>query len=422
LIKVAFWYDRPAAYSGGLNYLRNLLYALSRVEGCQVEPFIFFGRSVSDDLVRPFESLATVIRTPILDRKSVAWFAHQIFHRIFRSLLMVQLVIRPYGISIVSHAEALFGRSRPFRIVSWIPDFQYLHLPEFFPHDSAFGTRRELRMAEETDVLVLSSFAALADFRRISAGKISTSVVVLQFVSQPSATGGDSQLPSVESTLQKHDIRGPYFFLPNQFWRHKNHAVVFAAVKALKARGLEIVVVCTGNLRDYRGRDSDYVDGLVRFIEENDLGGNVKILGQIDHSDVLCLMRHSVSVINPSRFEGWSSTVEEARSMGQRIILSNIRVHLEQSPENASYFNPEDSLELADLLASHWSSGQTGASEERTSRAAIELRQRTLAFGRTYARLIAALDAGLLEKRVYDSFDQLPEARAVPDPMNGSST
>jgi glycosyltransferase involved in cell wall biosynthesis len=419
---VAFWYDRPAEYSGGLNYLRNLLYALSSLEECRIEPYIFFGRSVSNDLVQPFERLATVVRTPVLDRKSAAWFAHKILHRIFGSLLMVNLAIRPFGISIVSHAATLYARRRPFRIISWIPDFQYLHLPELFPNDSRVSTRRQLRIAAETDALVLSSFTALADFQRIAAGKISTSIVVLQFVSQPSVAGNGSQPSIADSILQKYSIRGRYFFLPNQFWKHKNHMVVFAAVKLLRARGLEVVVVCTGNLRDYRARDSEYVDGLVRFIDENNLGKNIAILGLIDHSEVLTIMRNSVSVINPSRFEGWSSTVEEARSMGQRIMLSSIPVHLEQSPKNASYFNPDDPLALADLLADHWTGGQTGVREEEATRAAIELRQRTLAYGSAYARLVAAVDAGLLEKRVYDAVDHLPDGRASADAQNEPTT
>jgi glycosyltransferase involved in cell wall biosynthesis len=415
LIKVAFWYDRPAEYSGGLNYLRNLLYALSCVEDCQIQPYIFFGKSVSADLVRPFENLATVVRTSILDRKSIAWFAHQILHRIFGSLLMVQLAIRPFGISIVSHPAVIFGRRRSFRIISWIPDFQYLHLPELFPADFVDkNSDRVLSIATQTDALVLSSFAALADFQRIAADKVTASVIVLQFVSQPSVGGNESTSPRAELILQKYGIRGPYFFMPNQFWKHKNHAVVFAAVDALKARGLPVVVVCTGNLRDYRVRDSQYADELIRFIEERKLDENIKILGQIDHSDVLCLMQCCITVINPSRFEGWSSTVEEARSMGQRLILSSIPVHLEQNPDGASYFNPDDHLALADLMADRWADGRTGVCEEQRSRAAIELRRRTVSYGRAYARLVAALDAGSLEKRVYETLSDLPDDSRSP--------
>ena len=30
-------------------------------------------------------------------------------------------------------------------------------------------------------------------------------------------------------------------------------------------------------------------------------------------------MYHSVSLINPSKFEGWSSSVEQAKSMGKKL-------------------------------------------------------------------------------------------------------
>jgi glycosyltransferase involved in cell wall biosynthesis len=77
-------------------------------------------------------------------------------------------------------------------------------------------------------------------------------------------------------------------------------------------------------------KDTTYVDGLLKFIEDKDLGRNNRILGLINYVDVLFLMRSCVAVLNPSRFEGWSSTVEEAKSMGKRLILSSIPVHREQ--------------------------------------------------------------------------------------------
>jgi glycosyltransferase involved in cell wall biosynthesis len=416
LIKVAFWFDRPAQYSGGLNYLKNLLFALSCIGGSTVQPYIFFGQSVSADLVRPFEQFATVVRTSILDRKSASWFAHQILHRIFGSLFMVERAIRPFQISIISHAATIFGRRRRFRIISWIPDFQYLHLPELFPHDTTEGTNRVLRVVAGSDALVLSSFSALSDFQRISADAAAISVVVIPFVSQPSAPAKESQA-NADSVFAKYGIHGRYFFMPNQFWKHKNHAVVFAAVKELKARGTNVVVVCSGNLRDYRVKDYDYINGLMRFIEECNLADNIKILGHIDYSDVLYLMRHSVSLINPSRFEGWSSTVEEARSMGQRLMLSAIPVHLEQNPGNARYFEPDDHLALAGLMADQWSEGLSGVGEEQSKRAAAALRERTVAYGKAYEMLVLALNNGLLEKRIYTSSDQLPAF-----PKNGPST
>ena len=45
-------------------------------------------------------------------------------------------------------------------------------------------------------------------------------------------------------------------------------------------------------------------------------------------------MYHSIALINPSKFEGRSSTVEQGKSMGEKIILSTIPVHKEQKPIN----------------------------------------------------------------------------------------
>jgi glycosyltransferase involved in cell wall biosynthesis len=42
-------------------------------------------------------------------------------------------------------------------------------------------------------------------------------------------------------------------------------------------------------------------------------------------------MRASTALINPSLFEGWSTTVEEAKSTGTPMILSDLGVHREQA-------------------------------------------------------------------------------------------
>ena len=47
-------------------------------------------------------------------------------------------------------------------------------------------------------------------------------------------------LPAGREIERKYGFRGIYFYLPNQFWVHKNHWVVLKAVASLKARGVEI--------------------------------------------------------------------------------------------------------------------------------------------------------------------------------------
>ena len=66
---------------------------------------------------------------------------------------------------------------------------------------------------------------------------------------------------------------------------------------------------------DYRNKD--HVDELKNYISTCGLENNIRLLGFIDYNDLFYFMRHCVSIINPSLFEGWSTTVEEAKSLGK---------------------------------------------------------------------------------------------------------
>ena len=61
-------------------------------------------------------------------------------------------------------------------------------------------------------------------------------------------------------------------------------------------------------------------------------------------------MYHSIAVIQPSKFEGRSSTVEQAKSMGKKILLSNIGIHKEQNPLRGKYFSPDNFQQLSNLM------------------------------------------------------------------------
>jgi len=167
-------------------------------------------------------------------------------------------------------------------------------------------------------------------------------------------------------------------------------AIFLRAVKLLKDRGVDVLVVCTGNLEDYR-IGSGYIDGLSQFIEANGLDSHVKILGLIDYSDVLSMMRSSIAVLNPSRFEGWSSSVEEAKSMGKTVVLSRIAVHIEQSPPNARYFDPDDAVGLSEVLAHLWAAPADASQDEAERVARDALKARTVEFGKAYLDLLRSV-------------------------------
>jgi glycosyltransferase involved in cell wall biosynthesis len=391
-VKVGFWYDRPQEYTGGLNYFKNLLHAVSVANDGRLAPHVFFSKEVDQATCERFAKMATVIRTSVLTRGALLWWLHKILYRVFGKAWVVTWLMRKHGIQVVSHAVDLHGRGFPFKLLSWIPDLQYLHLPHLFPGlDTQKETQRMCYMLESCDLMMLSSYAALQDLQSIAPAQSRTPLRVLQFVSQPSWHSGSDmdRSSSLEALQSRYQFKGPFFFLPNQFWQHKNHKVALEAVRLLKSQGDNVLLLCTGNPRDYRlGKRNTYLDGLRAYIETHALQDNVHILGLIDYNDVLGLMRHCLALLNPSRFEGWSSTVEEGRSLGQRLLLSNISVHLEQNPPRTSFFSPDDPNALAALMKQIWHAPPETPSAERERASLEDLRRRTETFGRGYIRLV----------------------------------
>jgi hypothetical protein len=63
-------------------------------------------------------------------------------------------------------------------------------------------------------------------------------------------------------------------------------------------------------------------------------------------------MKYALAVLQPSLFEGWSTVIEDAKSMNQWVIASDITVHREQIKNNVYFFNPHDELHLSEKIYS----------------------------------------------------------------------
>ena len=120
-------------------------------------------------------------------------------------------------------------------------------------------------------------------------------------------------------------------------------------------------VVASGSMQD--ARDPAFPASIVQAAREQGLEDQFHFLGLVPRSDIPLLMQAAVAVVNPSLFEGWSTVVEEAKSLGVALVLSDLGVHREQAPARARFFDPRDATALADALAVEWQREQGSASE-----------------------------------------------------------
>lgn len=345
MIKVGFIGAVSKEWMGGLNYYKNLLFALDNSEDKKLEIFVFVGKRTNNEIKNMFSSYAKVIENSIFDEGSLKWYLAKIEQYFLKSSFIYAMFFKKYGIQILSHTSLV--NVKHIKTINWIPDFQHVHLPEMFSRQEINRRNKKFeKLINNSNLIILSSYDALKDlknFAQVSEGKAR----VLQFVSQPTKTYFDLNDRDRDVLLNKHNLPDTFFYMPNQFWKHKNHLFVFQAINELKKEGIKICVVCSGHLNDYRNKN--HIEEIKNFINKNDLHENVKLLGLIDYQDVFALIKFSKAVINPSLFEGWSTTVEECKSVNKNMILSDLDVHFEQYP-SATFFKRNNLESLKNIL------------------------------------------------------------------------
>ena len=348
MIKVGFIGSVSKEWMGGLNYFKNLLFAINSIEEKELEVFVFVGKKIDIKTKRMFQEYATVIEDSMFDRKSIKWFLSKIEQKIFKTNILLENILKKHSIQILSHAA--ITNLKNVKTINWIPDFQHIHLPQMFSEKEIQNRNNNfLKLIRDSDLIVFSSFDALKDMKKF-APNYEDKARVLQFVSQPNSRYFELDEHDKSLLLQKYEIKDDFFYIPNQFWKHKNHMMIFEAINELKKDGVEINIVCTGYLGDYRNKT--YIDDIRRIVKLNNLEDNIKLLGLVDYEDVFALIKFSKAVINPSLFEGWSSTVEECKSVGKNMILSDLDVHKEQYP-NAVFFKRDSIKSLKEVLKSY---------------------------------------------------------------------
>jgi glycosyltransferase involved in cell wall biosynthesis len=239
-----------------------------------------------------------------------------------------------------------FPKKWIFNWGGWIPDFQYKHLPHLFSKTEY--NSRELRnknLAMQSPILAFSSQHSLKDYETFFPEN-AENAYLLRFVSNANKNWFANDAVAIQ---HKFNLPDQFFIVCNQFWKHKDHQTVIKAMSILMEKGIEITVVCTGATEDFR--NPDYYPSLVNLAKDLGVENQLKVLGFISRNDQIQLIRRSLAIIQPSQFEGWSTVVEDGRSLGKHIFLSNFEVHLEQNPTNSWFFEMGNEVDLARKIA-----------------------------------------------------------------------
>lgn len=346
-MRVAFTLIGGKNWTGGYNYLLNLVRVLAEHQPGQLVLVLFFGTDTNESEAAPFAQVpgAEIVRTPLMNQSRKA-------RSLAVSLVLgcdsqVRALFRQHGIDVVFEPAQFFGARLGIPAIAWIPDFQHRVLPQLFTRAGFW--KRELgvraQVASGRTIMLSSDDSRLACERYYPATIGRTHTVRFAVPAARLPTPADAR-----AIADAYGLPAVYVFLPNQFWKHKNHLLVVEALVLLRERGLRVVVAASGKQLDTR--NPAHFGEVKAAIKSAGLADSFRLLGMLPYEHIAPLACASVALLNPSHFEGWSTTVEEARSLGVPMLLSDLPVHREQAGDNATYFDRHSAVSLADALQS----------------------------------------------------------------------
>lgn len=360
---------------GGWMYMRNLVRALAEYGDPEIETLLFLGPDRAGD---PYVTdLADLPRTRLVI--DAAFAEDRVRGGVVRTLATglnapILKAYRRQNVDVAFAPAIYLGWNSDIPAIAWFPDFQHRRLPHMF--NRVAWWKRDLGFRAQvvsSAAIMLSSEDAERDclaYYPGANGRTRVARFAVPVDSWPDAA-------TAWARLRAEGIPEDFVFLPNQLWQHKNHELAVEAAGLLAARGSRRVILVTGHGED--PRRPGYRAELGALIAERKAGDNIKMLGSVDHNLVKSMMIGANALLNPSRFEGWSTTVEEAKAVGTPMLLSDLPVHREQAP-GARFFGTDDAAALADAVdAAHPRAYDTIRTAVEGARAATIARQRQFA-------------------------------------------
>jgi len=351
MIKLGFFIHFNKTWLGGINVILNLINLISEKTNDKIASkikIIIFTNSKKK--LRKFninKKVEIIENNEIFDINIFLRIIDKIYLVFFGKTIFFEKFLTKYKLSFISHTTLICGKNSCSKSIIWIPDFQYLHLPQLFSLRYKILKFINLRLyIKHAYKILLSSYASKKDL--IKNYRIDDRQIIVNkfYFNIPSK----NKLKKFIYLKKKYGLPKKYFYLPNQYWVHKNHKVVIDALKSIinDNKKSTIYIYSTGTKSDHR--NPNHFLKLMKEIRENNLKNNFKYLGLVPYLDAMSLIYYSTAVINPSFFEGWSSTVEQANAFNKVLILSNIDVHKEQKPHKAIFFNPRNMNSLKKIL------------------------------------------------------------------------
>lgn len=135
------------------------------------------------------------------------------------------------------------------------------------------------------------------------------------------------------------DLPQKYLLYVGNAYPHKNLKVLLDSLKSLKDQSLHLVIV--SKLNPFLSRT------LAPYEPKN-----IHIMSELSDTELYAVYQNANALVTPSLMEGYGLVGLEALMLGTPVIASDIPVYREVYRDLATYFDPNNSTELASAIRS----------------------------------------------------------------------
>src|SRR5690349_4013139 len=120
MIRIAFLLNFPLAYKGGINYIKNLLYAIDKINDENFKTILFVPKDIPLEYITLFSPYAQIISTSIIKRRTFPWFFDKVCQKIIGYGILTEFLLKRHKINLISHSNYV-SRNEKIKSINWIP-------------------------------------------------------------------------------------------------------------------------------------------------------------------------------------------------------------------------------------------------------------------------------------------------------------
>ncbi len=348
MIKIIAVLDNAIGEGGGFDQSLNSIVQMQRLSSNRFAFEVFTTQVSNVDFLKRLGINCVVVKLSIFDR-----FLVRFSQNIFWQALQWQIrLVGAFEKKLISHGCDVVYFLTPSYLPSVLQKLNYINtvwdlshretpeFPEVRSFNAFFIREKIYKYSSGCALLTLTDSQRLADMVSRYYGVDPNRLIVMPFSPTPFIQQIHAAKP--EDVVKKYNLDADYFYYPAQFWAHKNHIRILQSLMILRDKySYKPSVV-------FSGKDHGNLGYIKKFIKENELNSQVKILGFVPSEDMRGLYESARAVTMPTYFGPTNLPPLEAWSLGVPLIYSAQLA--EQAGNAALLVDPDSADELADAM------------------------------------------------------------------------